>query len=173
VLVVPVPALEVFVRGRTAHYDAAYVSDDPRFTHAHVTVLGPWRPRLDPADAQVLAEIAADVPPFGFRLGRLDTFPNGIIHLVPEPDTRFRELTRRVHEAFPDCPPYAGEFDPVPHLTLDLRSEQVTEAITRALLGDLVPCDARAERLDLAWYEAGRCHVVESWRLGTTSAVPR
>ena len=167
-LVVPVPALEVFVRERTAHYDAGFVSPDPRFTHAHVTVLGPWRPRLVPADARVLARIAAEVEPFDFRLERIDTFPNGIIHLVPEPDAQLRELTRRAYAAFPDCPPYADEFEPVPHLTLDLRSERVTEASTRALLGDVVPCDVRAERLDLAWYEAGRCHVMDSWGLGAT-----
>jgi 2'-5' RNA ligase len=168
VLVVPVPALEPFVRARTAHYDTAYLSADPRFTHAHVTVLGPWRPRLEPADAETIAQIAATVPPFDVRLERIATFPNGIIHLVPEPDRHFRDLTRRATAAFPDCPPYAGEFEPVPHLTLDQRSEVVSEASTRSLLGATVPCDVRAERLDLVWYEAGRCHVVASWALGTT-----
>ncbi len=171
-LVVPVPALEPFVRARTEHYDAAYVSQDPRFIHAHVTVLGPWRPRLDRADADVLARIAARVHPFEFHLEQIRTFPNGIIHLVPEPSEPFEQLTDQVGAAFPDCPPYAGEFEPVPHLTLDLRSAEVSEASTRSLLGDLVPCDVRAERLDLAWYEAGRCHVVESWTLGAGSPGP-
>ena len=172
-LVVPVPELEPFVRARTEHYDRAYLSADPAFTHAHVTALGPFRPRLDEQTADTVAEIAAGVEPFGFRLERIDTFPNGIIHLVPEPDGAFRELTARLVEAFPDCPPYAGEFDPVPHLTLDLRSAEVTEESTRRLLDDLVPCTARATRLDLAWYQAGRCHLVTSWPLGTTSAARR
>ena len=167
-LVVPVPALEAFVRGRTAHYDEDYLSADPEFTHAHVTVLGPWRPRLTPASANAIARIARETELFGFRLGRISTFPDGIIHLVPEPGEAFRELTRRVVAAFPDCPPYAGQFDAEPHLTLDQRSELVSEASTRSLLGDLVPCDVRAERLDLAWYEAGRCRVIESWPLGAT-----
>jgi hypothetical protein len=173
VLVVPVPELEPFVRARTEHYDRAFVSADPAFTHAHVTALGPFRSRPDGLTADTIAAIAAGIQPFEYRLERLDTFPNGIIHLLPEPDAAFHQLTARLVEAFPDCPPYAGEFDPVPHLTLDLRSAEVTEASTRELLGDLVPCTARATRLDLAWYQAGRCHLVTSWPLGTTSAARR
>lgn len=173
-LVVPVPELEPFVRARTEHHDTAYVSADPGFTHAHVTALGPFRPDLDEHTAETVAAVAACVEPFKFRLGRIDTFPNGIIHLLPEPDGAFRELTGRLVEAFPDCPPYAGEFpDPVPHLTLDLRSAEVTESSTRELLGDLVPCTVRATRLDLAWYQPGHCHLVTSWPLGTTSAAQR
>ena len=42
VLQLPVPALEGWVRDRTAHYDAGFVSADPRFGHAHVTALGPF-----------------------------------------------------------------------------------------------------------------------------------
>jgi 2'-5' RNA ligase len=174
VLVVPVPELEPFVRARTEHYDRAYLSTDPAFTHAHVTALGPFRTRLDEQTADIVAGIAAAVDPFDFRLERIDTFPNGIIHLLPEPDAAFRELTRRLVEAFPDCPPYAGQFPhPVPHLTLDLRAEGVGEASTRELLGDLLPCTSRATRLDLAWYQPDRCHLVTSWPLGTTSAAPR
>jgi 2'-5' RNA ligase len=174
VLVVPVPELEPYVRARTEHYDPAYVSADPAFTHAHVTALGPVRPHLDERTARTIAAVAAGVEPFEVRFDRIDTFPNGIIHLLPEPDGAFRELTGRLVEAFPDCPPYAGEFpDPVPHLTLDLRSAEVTEASTRELLGELVPCTARATRLDLSWYQAGRCHLVTSWPLGSTSAARR
>lgn len=167
VLLVPVPELEDFIRARTAHYDRDYLSADPAFTHAHVTVLGPFVDRLDADTCRQVAAIAADTAPFGFRLERLGTFPNGIIHLLPEPAAPFRELTRRFVAAFPQFPPYAGEFpDPTPHLTLDARSETVTEASTRALLGSLVPARCRAERLDLAWYDAGNCHVVHSWQLG-------
>jgi len=42
VLAVPVPELDEVVRERTAFYDASFVSSDPGFTHAHITVLGPW-----------------------------------------------------------------------------------------------------------------------------------
>lgn len=169
VLLVPVPELEPFVRSRTEHYDTEWLSADPSFVHAHVTSLGPFLPR-DALDASALASvgrIASQTEPFEFKLSVIDTFPNGIIHLVPEPDDPFRALTTQLWEAFPDCPPYAGEFGDVrPHLTLDARSEHVSEASTRELLGGRVPVTCVAERLDLAWYEAGGCHLVRSWPLG-------
>ena len=50
VLVVPIPALETLVAARHAHYDRDYVSADPTFAHAHVTILGPWLTQADLAD---------------------------------------------------------------------------------------------------------------------------
>lgn len=168
VLQIPVPQLEPFVIERHRHYDAGFVSSDPRFVHAHITALGPFLPP-DLIDAEVRAaigEIARGVGEFAFRLARVDTFPNGIIHLVPEPEDPFRALTRNLVEEFPQCPPYAGEFPDVrPHLTLDARSPAVTVESTRQLLGDLVPASCVAARLDLAWYEAGDCRVLRSWPL--------
>ena len=166
VLQVPVPPLEPFVRARTEHYDRDYLARDPDHVHAHVTALGPFLPHVDEAAAIPRTVSAAATGAFDFVLARIATFPNGIIHLVPEPDEVFRELTRRLAAAFPQCPPYAGEFADVrPHLTLDLRSTEVTEASTYDLLGDLVPASCRATRLDLAWYEPGACRVLRSWEL--------
>lgn len=167
VLQVPVPPLEPWVRGRTAFYDTDYLSADLDFGHAHVTALGPFLPVLDETAAARVAEIAAATQPFDFTLARLGTFADGIIHLLPDPDGPFRLLTERLAAAFPQCPPYEGRFAPVPHLTLDARSELVTEASTRRSLGALLPARCRAERLDLAWYEPGGCRVLRSWRLGT------
>lgn len=169
VLLVPVPELEPFVRARTEHYDRRWLSPDPSFVHAHVTALAPFRhPReIDAAAMGTLTRLAQGTAPFAFELSTVATFPNGIIHLVPEPEDPFRDLTARLTGAFPDCPPYAGEFPDVrPHVTLDARSETVSEASTRELLGGLVPATCQAERLDLAWYEAGNCRVLRSWRLG-------
>ncbi|MDV3220824.1 2'-5' RNA ligase family protein [Intrasporangium sp.] len=168
VLQVPVPQLEPFVIERHRHYDRDFVSSDPRFVHAHITALGPFLPPrlIDAAVRSAIGEIARGVGEFTFRLARIDTFPNGIIHLVPEPEGPFRDLTARLLEVFPDCPPYAGEFPDVrPHLTLDARSPAVTVASTRRRLGDLVPATCVAERLDLAWYEAGGCRVLAAWPL--------
>ena len=169
VLLVPVPQLEPFVRARTEHYDTDWVSTDPGFVHAHVTALGPFLPpaALGARSLDTVGRIAADTHPFAFTLSRMDTFPNGIIHLVPEPEHPFRALTARLWDAFPQCPPYAGEFPDVrPHLTLDARSQTVSESSTRGLLRGLVPAECRAEQLDLALYEAGNCRILHSWRLG-------
>lgn len=172
-LQVSVPEMEAWVRARTAHYDTSFVSDDPAFTHAHVTALGPFVDVLDEGTAARVAAIASEVEPFTYTLAKVDTFPNGIIHLLPDPAEEFVRLTALLMAAFPEHPPYGGEFPPVPHLTLDLVHGDVTEASTVELLGDLPPVTCRAEQLDLAWYESGRCHRVASWRLGDTTDAGR
>ena len=167
-LQVPVPELEPFVRARTGHYDTDYLSTDPTFVHAHVTALAPFLDGEDltPEVLETITEIASTTTRFDFTLADLDTFPNGIVHLLPEPAGPFADLTTRLWAAFPQCPPYAGRFgDVVPHLTLDALGEDVTEDSTRDLVGPHVPAHCRAQRLDLAWYEPGACRVLHSWRL--------
>ncbi|GAA2487488.1 2'-5' RNA ligase family protein [Terrabacter carboxydivorans] len=169
VLQVPVPELEPFVLDRTLHYDTDYVSADPDFVHAHVTALAPFldEPHLTPSALELVAEIAGATAAFDFTLHRVDTFPNGIVHLLPEPAMPFATLTATLWQAFPQCPPYAGRYgDVVPHLTLDALSADVTEASTRELVGEHLPARCRADRLDLAWYEPGACRILHSWTLG-------
>ncbi|MBC2934235.1 2'-5' RNA ligase family protein [Nocardioides sp. zg-1228] len=168
VLQLPVPALEEWVRERTAHYDAGFVSTDARFGHAHITALGPFAPSPTDADLGTVAAIAAATPPVAVRLARLDQFPSGIIHLVPEPDEALRDLTARLVAAFPAWPPYGGEFgsDVRPHLTVDAASDDVDLASTAARLADVVPVDVVLDRLQLAWWETDRCHVLAEWPLG-------
>jgi hypothetical protein len=171
VLQLPVPALEGWVRARTAHYDGGFVSEDPRFGHAHVTALGPFDPAPSRETLDAVGAIAASTAPIRARLERLAQFPNGIIHLVPEPDDALRALTARLVAAFPDWPPYDGQFEDVrPHLTVDAASEVLDPAVdlasTARLLGDLVPVDVVLDRLQLAWWESGRCHVMHEWALG-------
>lgn len=168
VLQLPVPALEAWVRERTAHYDAGFVSADPRFGHAHITALGPFAPAPSAADLETVADLAADTPPIEVRLADLGQFPNGIIHLVPDPDDALRDLTARLVAAFPAWPPYGGEFgsDVQPHLTVDAAAEDVDLASTAVLLAGVVPVDVVLDRLQLAWWETDRCHVVAEWALG-------
>ena len=83
------------MRARSEHYDGDYVSTDPRFVHAHVTALGPF---LQPADLTPgalarVAEIASATAAFDFTLAEMAVFPNGIIHLLPEPRAPFEVLT--------------------------------------------------------------------------------
>lgn len=171
VLQLPVPALEEWVRARTAHYDAGFVSEDRRFGHAHITALGPFDPAPSRGVLDAVGEIAASTAPVRVRLERLAQFPNGIIHLVPDPDDALRALTSRLVAAFPGWPPYEGRFDDVrPHLTVDAASDAVDHAVdlasTARLLADVVPVDVVLDRLQLAWWESGGCHVVHEWALG-------
>jgi hypothetical protein len=172
VLQLPVPALEEWVRARTAHYDSGFVSRDARFGHAHVTALGPFDPAPTRETLDAVGAIAASTARIGVRLERLAEFPNGIIHLVPEPDDALRALTARLVAAFPDRPPYGGEFgaDVRPHLTVDAASDSASDAVdlasTARLLAGVVPVDVVLDRLQLAWWESGRCHVLDEWALG-------
>jgi hypothetical protein len=167
VLQLPVPELEEWVRARTAHYDAGFVSADPRFAHAHITALGPFDPDPSPAVLATVAGIAATTAPVAVRLADLAQFPNGIIHLVPDPASRLRDLTARCVASFPGHPPYGGEFDDVrPHLTVDAASDEVSLASTAAMLADVVPVEVVLDTLQLAWWETGRCHVMAQWPLG-------
>jgi 2'-5' RNA ligase len=168
VLQLPVPALEEWVRARTAHYDEGFVSTDARFGHAHVTALGPFDPAPSDVALAAIAALAAATAPIRVRLAELAQFPNGIIHLVPDPDDRLRDLTARLVAAFPGWPPYGGEFgdDVQPHLTVDAASDDVDLASTAALLAAVVPIDCVLDRLQLAWWESGDCRVVHEWRRG-------
>lgn len=169
-LVVPVPALEQWVVGRTAHYDASFLSTDPHFAHAHLTVLAPWLP--DPAadDLARVGAVLAAVPPFEVELARVATFPDGLVHAAPEPDDGLRSLTRRLAAAFPDHPPYGGRYEatggPVPHVTLDRVGPGVSEEWVRSEVAHLLPARLVVDRVDLQWWGNHACRRVHSWRLG-------
>ncbi len=168
VLQLPVPALEEWVRARTAHYDTGFVSSDPRFGHAHITALGPFDPAPTSATLSTIQRLAAATAPIRTRLEAVAQFPNGIIHLVPDPAGPLRDLTQRLVTAFPEHPPYGGEHDDVrPHLTVDAASAGVDLVTTAELLRDVVPVDVVLDRLQLAWWESGSCHVMQEWVLGT------
>lgn len=171
VLQVPVPGFENWVRARTEHYDRAYVSGDPDFVHAHVTALGPLPAVADATlptgfDAAIAA-VCREVAPAQVTFARIDTFPNGVVHLLPEPDDAPRLLTAGLRRAFPDVLPYGGEFPPVPHLTLDAVHGEVTEASTLDAVAHLLPLTQTLRHLDLAWYEPGRCRLLARWELGS------
>lgn len=167
VLAMPVPALDDFVRERTARHDASFVSSDPAFFNAHVTVLGPWlsHPTLD--DLAVVAAIVGAEPAFDVTFETVGGFVDGIITLLPEPAEPFARLTARLAERFPQTPPYGGQFEEVvPHLTLDHHATGATVDSVTAELGGLLPVRTRLERVDLQWWANDDCHVRESWSLG-------
>jgi hypothetical protein len=165
VLMVPVPELEPFAVGRWLHYLPSWVSRDPAFTHAHITALSPYLSKPTAAELAGVAAVARTTPPFDYVLRKVEELANGFIQVAPEPAAPFAALTAALWEAFPECPPYAGEYDAAPHVTLDQRSDEVSVASTRALLGDLLPARCRADRLELHWYEEGNCRVLADWKL--------
>jgi hypothetical protein len=166
VLVVPVPELEPFARGRWVHYLPTWVSRDPAFTHAHITALSPYLPTPTAPDLARVAAIAQATAPFDYMLRDVQELADGFIQVLPEPAAPFAALTHALWEAFPQCPPYAGRYDDVvPHLTLDRSGPEATVATTRAALADVLPVRCAADRIELHWYETGSCHVRRSWSL--------
>jgi 2'-5' RNA ligase len=167
VLAVPVPALDDVIRERTAWYDPSFVSADPNFIHAHITLLAPWVDQPTAEDLARVEHIAQAAGRFDVKLSRIGEFPDGIIHLVPEPDFELRELTSRLAAAFPQCPPYNGRYDDVmPHLTLDRGSATVTLATVRASIGHLLPLTITVDRIDLQWWANHGCQRLHTWQLG-------
>ena len=165
VLVVPVPALEPFVVARTRHYDASFLSPDPTFVHAHITLLAPWLAEPSEDDLERVGKLAGATPAFEFELADLGVFAGGTIHLAPEPAAPFADLTAELVAAFPHCPPYEGLFEAVPHLTVDHLLGGVTVEGTRAALGPLLPARCRAERISLQWYANHGCRTLHEWEL--------
>jgi 2'-5' RNA ligase len=168
VLAVPVPPLEEVVRERTAFYDASFLSADPDFVHAHITLLAPWVERPAAADIAEVARITEAADPFDVKLTQVGEFPGGVLYLRPEPDGPLRELTSRVVAAFPDYPPYGGQYgdDLIPHLTLDRRSATVTPATVHASVARLLPLTVTIDRVDLQWWANHGCRRLRTWPLG-------
>lgn len=161
VLQIPVPQLEPFVRARTGFYDPGFVSADPRFCHAHITLLAPF---FELPGTEAVGRVVASMRAFDFRLADFGIFRGGLVHLRPQPQAPFRRAITALIEAFPQVTPYGGP-NPEPHLSLDVLSDSVSLRSTRRLVGGLVPADCRAEYVDLCWYESQHCAVLERWTL--------
>lgn len=142
-------------------YDRSAVE---RLLPAHVTILFPLVPAaaIDDDLLSTLRGLYSPVPPFGYRLTRVESFPT-VAWLAPEPAAPFVELIDRTAEAFPDHPPYGDPMlEPVPHCTVGVvdapgELDPALEAL-RAGLEPLLPirCEARAatlleERDDRTW----------------------
>lgn len=167
VLAVPVPELDDVVRARTAFYDASFVSRDPGFAHAHITLLGPWVTEPAPGHLARVARIADEAARFDVTLADVGEFPDGVIYLRPEPDTPLRELSGRLAAAFPDYPPYRRRCaEVIPHLTLDRRSAGVTPRSVRGTVTHLLPVTITVDRIDLQWWANHDCRRLHTWQLG-------
>lgn len=85
----------------------------------HVTVLVPWVAEPTDTDVARLRSAVSSLQPFEVSFPTAGQFPNGTAWLKPEPFAQVRALLHAVIDAFPECPPYGGEFpDPQPHLTI-------------------------------------------------------
>lgn len=87
---------------------------------AHITVLFPFMPpkRIDAVVLEKCSRTLAAHKKFPFQLCRVGCFP-ATAYLEPDPKAPFIALTDSLVQAFPEFPPYRGEFtDIIPHLTV-------------------------------------------------------
>jgi 2'-5' RNA ligase len=116
-LVLEVPEAEAAVGRHRDMLDANARLGAP----AHITVLFPFVPptQIDPVVVAKLRRTLAGTLAFDFQLTRTAWFGDEVLWLAPEDPQPFRILTELVRTAFPDFPPFEGQFDDVvPHLTV-------------------------------------------------------
>jgi 2'-5' RNA ligase len=143
-VLVPFPGLEPLVGPYRRRLDRTAGWGVP----PHVTVLYPFvRPPVGGDVLKRLAEALAGSTAFECGFARLEWFGDRVVWLAPEPERPFRDMTAAVWRAFPDHPPYGGQFDDVvPHLTVGHDDLPAMKAAAAALATEL-PVTARVDRV--------------------------
>lgn len=141
-VVVLLPELEPLIGG----WRRRYTGDGARGMPPHVTLIIPFADSADLDDRLgPLGRALGAFAPFDVVVTETARFP-GLLYLRPEPEEPFLAMTETVESAFPEFPPYAGEFDDiVPHVTVAQADEEVLGGIERELVPQL-PVKARVER---------------------------
>jgi hypothetical protein len=119
---------------------------------AHVTVLFPFVPprALDGATLRQVGAVVRRGPAFDYVFDRTAWFGDDVLYLAPEDPAPFRALTDRVHAAFPDHPPFRGQFaDVVPHLTVGHRHPRALLAAAEREVRGGLPVRGRASEVAL------------------------
>jgi 2'-5' RNA ligase len=115
-LVLLTPELEPRIADLRARHDPAARQGMP----AHVTVLYPFidPARIGPDVRRRIGEVIGGFGGLELTFRRTGRFPD-VLWVAPEPAAEIIALVRALAEAFPDYPPYGGEFESVvPHVTV-------------------------------------------------------
>lgn len=112
-LIVEIPEAEAVVGPHRRRLDSSAALGVP----AHVTVLYPFAPatRVDDPLLDTLTALFARCPAFDYRFARTDWFGDEVLWLAPEDPAPFAVVSDAAWAAFPQYPPYGGEFDEVVH----------------------------------------------------------
>jgi 2'-5' RNA ligase len=126
----------------------------------HITLMFPFVPfyQVDTA-CDRLHNLCAQIAPFNVTLDGYGEFP-GAVYMKPANSDSIRAVYRKLFHAFPDYPPYEGQFgnDLKPHLTLvtfDTLSDRPLMPLPR-----YDPITFQVDRLHL-WY--GMRHADLPW----------
>jgi 2'-5' RNA ligase len=149
-IVVPMPELESVVGEHRRAWDPVAALG----AGAHVTVLFPFAApdAIDDAILRRIDRALVGFEPFAVTFDAVRSFPDHVLYLAPEPATRFRRITEALAAAFPEYPPYRGQFaEIVPHLTVTHRPDAPIDAVASAVRTRL-PVAAAASRVEV-WQE--------------------
>jgi 2'-5' RNA ligase len=127
-------ALRVRLTADLERFRVAHVPNAALGVPAHITLIYPFLPAdlLDVSVRRRVARALASHPPFRFRLSGVRRWPNSH-YLAVEPVLPFEAIVRSLVEVFPDYPPYAGEFEYVPHVTIAEGADRALARLTRDL----------------------------------------
>jgi 2'-5' RNA ligase len=144
-----------------------YTGDGPRGMPPHVTVIFPFADSAEADDLlEPLGRVFGAFAPFEIALRETARFP-GLLYLRPDPGDTFVAITEALVHAFPDFPPYSGEFaEIVPHVTVAQGGDELLAATERQLEQQL-PVKSRVERAWLVEDTAG------GWRRHTAFPLER
>jgi hypothetical protein len=164
-LAVNVPEAEPYVGALRQRFDPSAKLGMP----AHITVLYPFIPpeRITDVVVRKVRDILSAFAAFEFRLVRIARFPTAL-YLAPEPAQPFIGLTECVMRAFPEYPPYGGQYDSiVPHLMVAVAGEGAdrAEAALLAALPPRVGIEASCNEVTLMENSSGRWERMHSFRL--------
>jgi 2'-5' RNA ligase len=162
-VVVLLPELEPLIGGVRRRY----TRDGERGMPPHVTLIFPFADTSALNDRlEALGRVFAAFAPFDVMLAGTARFL-GLLYARPNPAEPFVAMTNALVEAFPEFPPYGGEFDEiVPHVTVAQADESVLATIEADLAREL-PATVRVER---AWVVE---NAPEGWRRHTAFPLDR
>lgn len=136
---------------------------------AHVTVLFPFTPSEEITHDVLLrlATLFRTVPTFQHSFVRTEWFGNDVLWLASDADAAFRSLTGMVADAFPNHPPYEGQFDDVvPHLTIADRGRMDAMRAAERKVQPHLPIHASTRAVTLLVEQpSGRWETAESFAL--------
>ena len=109
---------------------------------------------VDQAVCDAITDVLVRVPRRSTsRLTHVETFPDGVVYLAPEPADPFVAITKALAAHWPEHPPYHGAFTSViPHLSVAMITNGSLDALEAELNGGL-PVRTRA---DAVWLMEGQ-----------------
>jgi 2'-5' RNA ligase superfamily len=122
---------------------------------AHITLLYPFTDTNVLVSGRIaqLRDCLASFDPFEGELNRIARFQrltDTILWLAPRASTPFVAMIEALRAAFPEHPPYGGEFESIiPHLTVAISRDRDVLASIEVELADRLPIPIRVEAVTL------------------------